>query len=208
MNGHQNENYSISKIRTKFSTDKTFRWTKFSTPSRNFDRFVRFLPDFCIEILDKIFDGQNVSSYKIFDTKLKFRHFCPTNFCPIRYLTFSGIGKYKTPFAHLKFLFVGSILLRSDCLPLDRSDNIVWSDVEARSMPWDWDCFGPSLNLWNSFKIIILHPLNARYFPLRLSQSIVGLVVSSESVSSTLNNNLRNNVTKRHWISCAKTKRK
>ena len=70
--------------RTKFSTDKIFRRTKFSTPSRNFDSFVRFLLDFCIEILDKIFDGQNVSSDKIFDTKLKFRHFCPTNFCPIR----------------------------------------------------------------------------------------------------------------------------
>ena len=29
--------------------------------------------------------GQNISLDKIFDTKLKFRHFCPTNFCPIRY---------------------------------------------------------------------------------------------------------------------------
>ena len=27
--------------------------------------------------LDKIFDGQNFSSDKIFDTKPKFRHFCP-----------------------------------------------------------------------------------------------------------------------------------
>ena len=35
---------------------------------------------------DKIFDGQNVSSDKIFDTKLEFRHFCPTKFCPIRYI--------------------------------------------------------------------------------------------------------------------------
>ena len=60
---------------TKFPSDKTFRRTKFLTPSRNFDSFVRFLPDICIEILDKIFDGQNVSSDKIFDTKLKFRHF-------------------------------------------------------------------------------------------------------------------------------------
>ena len=40
--------------------DKIFRRTKFSTPSWNFDNFVRFLPDFCTEILDKIFDGQNV----------------------------------------------------------------------------------------------------------------------------------------------------
>ena len=78
--------YRTKFRRTKFSTDKIFRRTKFSTPSRNFDSFVRFLPDFCIEILDKIFDGQNVSSDKIFDTKLKFRHFCPTNFCPIRYI--------------------------------------------------------------------------------------------------------------------------
>ena len=52
--------------------------------SRNFDTFVRFLPDFCIETLDKIFDGQNFSSDKIFDNKPKFRQFCPTNFCPIR----------------------------------------------------------------------------------------------------------------------------
>ena len=77
--------YRTKFRRTKFSTDKIFRRTKVSTPSRNFDSFVQLLPDFCIEILDKIFDGQNVSSDKIFDTKLKFRHFCPTNFCPIRY---------------------------------------------------------------------------------------------------------------------------
>ena len=32
-----------------------FRRTKLSTPNRNFDNFVRCLPDFCIEILDKIF---------------------------------------------------------------------------------------------------------------------------------------------------------
>ena len=36
-----------------------FRRTKFSTRTRNFDTFVRFLSDFCIEILDKIFDGHN-----------------------------------------------------------------------------------------------------------------------------------------------------
>ena len=76
--------YRTKFRRTKFSTDKIFRLTKFSTPSVNFDSFVRFLTTFCIEILDKIFDGKNVSLDKIFDTKLKFRHFCPTNFCPIR----------------------------------------------------------------------------------------------------------------------------
>ena len=80
--------YRTKFRRTKFSTDKIFRRAKFSTPSRNFDTFVRFLPDFCIETLDKIFDGQNFSSDKIFDTKPKFRHFCPTNFCPIRYFQF------------------------------------------------------------------------------------------------------------------------
>ena len=48
---------------TKFSTDKSFRRTKFSTPSRNFDTFVRFLPNFCIETLDKIFDGQNFDNF-------------------------------------------------------------------------------------------------------------------------------------------------
>ena len=67
----------VLKHWTKFSTDKIFRRTRFSTPSRNFDNFVWFLPDFCFEILDKIFD-----------TKLKFRQFCPTKFCPIRYLIF------------------------------------------------------------------------------------------------------------------------
>ena len=77
--------YRTKVCRTKFSTDKIFRRTKFSTPSRNFDTFVRFLPDFCIETLDKIFDGQNFSSDKTFDTKSKFRQFCPTKFCPIRY---------------------------------------------------------------------------------------------------------------------------
>ena len=70
---------------TKFSSDKTFRRTKFSTPSRNFDNFIQFLTDFCIEILDKIFSGKNFSSDKIFDTKPEFRQFCSTNFCPIRY---------------------------------------------------------------------------------------------------------------------------
>ena len=44
--------YRTKFRRTKFSTDKIFRRTKFSTPSRNFDTFVQFLPDFCIEILD------------------------------------------------------------------------------------------------------------------------------------------------------------
>ena len=35
---------------------------------------------------DKIFVGQNISSDKIFDTEPKFRQFCPTNFCLIRYI--------------------------------------------------------------------------------------------------------------------------
>ena len=34
---------------------------------------------------DKIFVGHNSSSDKIFVTSEKFRHFCPTSFCPIRY---------------------------------------------------------------------------------------------------------------------------
>ena len=70
----------------EYLVGQNFRWTKFSTPSRNFDNLVRFLPDFCFEISDKIFDGQNCSSDKILDTKLKFRQFCPTNFCLIRYV--------------------------------------------------------------------------------------------------------------------------
>ena len=67
--------YRTKVRRTKFSTDKIFRRTKFSTPSRNFDTFVRFLPDFCIETLDKIFDGQNFSSDEILDIIPKFRQF-------------------------------------------------------------------------------------------------------------------------------------
>ena len=42
-----------------------FRRIKFSTPSRNFDNFVRFLPDFCIEMLDNVFVGNFFSSDKI-----------------------------------------------------------------------------------------------------------------------------------------------
>ena len=80
--------YRTKFCRTKFSTDRIFRRTELSVPSWNFDSFIRFLPDFCIEILDKIFDGQNFSSDKIFVTKSKLRQFCPTNFCPIRYLVF------------------------------------------------------------------------------------------------------------------------
>ena len=35
---------------------------------------------------DKNFDGQNISTDKNFDTKPKFRHLCPSKFCPIRYI--------------------------------------------------------------------------------------------------------------------------
>ena len=69
----------IFKINIPYRTK--VRRTKFSTLRRNFDTFVRILPDFSIETLDKIFDGQNFSSDKTFDTKPKFRQFCPTNFC-------------------------------------------------------------------------------------------------------------------------------
>ena len=70
----------VIPYRTKFSSDKIFRRTKFPTPGRNFNDFVRFLPDFCIKILDKIFDGQNFSSDRIFETKPKFRQFCPIRY--------------------------------------------------------------------------------------------------------------------------------
>ena len=54
----------LNTLSDKISSDKIFDGQnissdKISTPSRNFDSFVRFLPDFGIEILDKIFDGQN-----------------------------------------------------------------------------------------------------------------------------------------------------
>ena len=65
---------------------QNFCRTRFWTPILNFDNFIRFLPDFCIKILDKILDGQNVTSDKIFDAKPKFRQFCPTKFCPIWYI--------------------------------------------------------------------------------------------------------------------------
>ena len=61
--------------------------TKFSTPGWKYNNFVRFVPDFCILILDKIFDVQIFSSDTNYDTKSKFRQFCPTNFCLIRYVT-------------------------------------------------------------------------------------------------------------------------
>ena len=37
--------YRTKFHRTKFLSDNIFRRTKFLTPSRNFDNFVRFLPD-------------------------------------------------------------------------------------------------------------------------------------------------------------------
>ena len=37
-----------------------------------------------ILFLDKVFVVQNFSLDRIFDTSEKFRHFCPTFFCPIR----------------------------------------------------------------------------------------------------------------------------
>ena len=67
------------------SSDKISSYKIFDTKPK-FRQFFRFLPDFCIEILDKIFDGQNFLSAKIFDTKPKFRQFCPKNFFSIRYL--------------------------------------------------------------------------------------------------------------------------
>ena len=79
-------NYFIYLIGQNF-VGQNFCRTRFWTPILNFDNFIRFLPDFCIKILDKILDGQNVTSDKIFDAKPKFRQFCPTNFFPIRYET-------------------------------------------------------------------------------------------------------------------------
>ena len=73
---------------TKFWPDKIFHQNKFSTLSWNFDNFVRFSPDFCIEILDKIFD-----------TKPKFLQFCPI----FAWLLYWNIGQN---FRRTKF-FVG-----------------------------------------------------------------------------------------------------
>ena len=44
----------------------------------------------------KIFVGQNYSLDKIFVTNEKFRHFCPTLFCPIRYIVISSICSFIT----------------------------------------------------------------------------------------------------------------
>ena len=83
INLNKSENEDLEYTLSDNFRQKKFRRTKFLTPRRNFDSFVRFFPDFCIDILDKIFDGQNISSDKIFDTKPKFRQFCPifSEFC-------------------------------------------------------------------------------------------------------------------------------
>ena len=64
-----------------------------STPSQNYHNFVRFLSDFCIKILDKIFDGHIHSSDKTFDAKPIFRQFSLTEFCPIRYSRTDSINE-------------------------------------------------------------------------------------------------------------------
>ena len=50
---------------------------------------------------DKIFDGQNFSSDKIFDIKPKFRQFCQSNFCQIRYKGFQIFV-----YAYVKLLYM------------------------------------------------------------------------------------------------------
>ena len=50
--------YRTKFRRTKCFVGKNVSSEKFSTPSRSFENCIRFLPDICIEILDKIFDGQ------------------------------------------------------------------------------------------------------------------------------------------------------
>ena len=61
--------------------------TKIMRPQKMSDKNIRRTKIFVGQKYssDKIFVGQKYSSDKIFVTSRKFRQFCPTKFCPIRY---------------------------------------------------------------------------------------------------------------------------
>ena len=76
---------SFDYLHIRVSATLNFSSDKILDTKPKFRQFFRFFTDFCIEMLDKIFDGQNILSDKILDTKPKYRQFCLTNFCRIRY---------------------------------------------------------------------------------------------------------------------------
>ena len=76
----------------KISSDKIFDGQNMYFIGQNFRHQAEIstvLSDFCLNFVLKHWTKS--STDKTFDTKLKFRHFCPTNFCPIRYVTFEQI---------------------------------------------------------------------------------------------------------------------
>ena len=90
--------WSASLIDFEWSKPVVFDWFRFSWEcqslkvkqifqcSREHVHMLWFLMHrrFCIKISCTLSD--KISSDKIFDTKPKFRQFCPKNFCPTRYL--------------------------------------------------------------------------------------------------------------------------
>ena len=65
-------------------TDAHYFWKHHKIKSRDVKTFGQNLGGQNISA-DKIFGGQKFSADKIFGTQPNFRHFCPPNFCPIRY---------------------------------------------------------------------------------------------------------------------------
>ena len=128
-------NYFIYLIGQNF-VGQTFCRTRFWTPILNFDNFIRFLPDFCIKILDKILDGQNVTSDKIFDAKPKFRQFCPTKFCPIRCFT-NSVRFVSKPELHSQMAQIS----KNWCPPLVSGENHKLLD-SLKHPQFDCDLFG------------------------------------------------------------------
>ena len=70
----------ITTLLDKISSDKMFDGQNF----RHQAEISTLLSDFCLTFVLK--HWTKFSTDKIFDTKSKFRQFCPTNFCPIRYV--------------------------------------------------------------------------------------------------------------------------
>ena len=79
------------------SSDKIFEnKPKFSRTSQNFDNFVWFLPDLCIEIMDKIFNGQNFRHQAEISTNLS------NLFLSDKVLQYHPLYKNDLPFWTLK----------------------------------------------------------------------------------------------------------
>ena len=73
--------YSCGVIQVYFPL-KRWPWYLIGQKFRHQAEISTLLSNFCLTFVFKYWT--KFSTDKIFDTKLKFRHFCPTNFCPMR----------------------------------------------------------------------------------------------------------------------------